>query len=61
MIHCKMEESNIILEFVDNLEATKFALGYAEIYGKATPEETNELLEEGIEIETIPWVNKSEN
>ena len=31
------------------------------IYGKATPEETAELLEEGIEIETIPWVNKSEN
>ena len=31
------------------------------IYGKATPEETNELLEEGIEIATIPWVNKSEN
>ena len=38
MIHCKMEESNIILEFVDNLEATKFALGYAEIYGKTEPE-----------------------
>ena len=31
------------------------------IYGKATPEETSELLEEGIEIATIPWVNKSEN
>ena len=31
------------------------------IYGKATPEETNELLEEGIEIATIPWANKSEN
>ena len=31
------------------------------IYGKATPEETNELLEEGIEIATIPWVDKSEN
>ena len=31
------------------------------IYGKATPEETEELLEEGIEIATIPWVNKSEN
>ena len=38
MIHCKMEESNIILEFVNNFEATKFALGYAEIYGKANPE-----------------------
>ena len=31
------------------------------IYGKATPEETSELLEEGIEVATIPWVNKSEN
>ena len=31
------------------------------IYGKATPEETNELLEEGIEVSTIPWVDKSEN
>ena len=31
------------------------------IYGKATPEETSELLEEGIEGTTIPWVNKSEN
>ena len=31
------------------------------IYGKATPEETSELLEEGIEVSTIPWVNKSEN
>ena len=31
------------------------------IYGRATPEETNELLEEGIEIATIPWVDKLEN
>ena len=31
------------------------------IYGKATLEETAELLEEGIEVATIPWVNKSEN
>ena len=31
------------------------------IYGKATPEETTELLEEGIEVGTIPWVNKHEN
>tara|TARA_Y100000588_G_C13758366_1_gene712876 strand:- start:219 stop:635 length:417 start_codon:yes stop_codon:yes gene_type:complete len=31
------------------------------IYGKATPEETEELLEEGIEVNTIPWANKSEN
>ena len=31
------------------------------IYGKATPEETTELIEEGIEVATIPWVDKSEN
>ena len=31
------------------------------IYGKATPEETSELLEEGIEVATIPWVDESEN
>ena len=31
------------------------------IYGKATHEETSELLEEGIEVETIPWVDNSEN
>ena len=31
------------------------------IYGKATPEETTELLDEGIEVATIPWVDKSEN
>ena len=31
------------------------------IYGKATSEETSELLEEGIEVATIPWIDKSEN
>ena len=31
------------------------------IYGKATPEETSELLEEGIEVATIPWIDKSDN
>ena len=31
------------------------------IYGRATPEETVELLEEGIDVATIPWLNKSEN
>ena len=31
------------------------------IYGKATIEETSELLEEGIEVTSIPWINKSEN
>ena len=31
------------------------------IYGKATPEETSDLIEEGIEVVTIPWINKQEN
>ena len=31
------------------------------IYGKATPEETNDLIEEGIDIATIPWIDKLEN
>ena len=31
------------------------------IYGRATPEETAELLEEGIDVATIPWTNETEN
>ena len=31
------------------------------IYGKATSEETSELIEEGIEVTTIPWIDESEN
>ena len=31
------------------------------IYGKATPEEAAELVEEGIDIATVPWINKSQN
>tara|TARA_B110000438_G_C15766700_1_gene629950 strand:+ start:782 stop:1198 length:417 start_codon:yes stop_codon:yes gene_type:complete len=31
------------------------------IYGKATSEETSELLDEGIDVANIPWVNESEN
>ena len=31
------------------------------IYGKATLEETAELIEEGIEVSNIPWVDKFEN
>ena len=31
------------------------------IYGRATPEETAELLDEGIDVATIPWANKTEN
>tara|TARA_B110000263_G_scaffold244966_1_gene253802 strand:+ start:348 stop:764 length:417 start_codon:yes stop_codon:yes gene_type:complete len=31
------------------------------IYGKATEKDTKELIEEGIEVSTIPWINKTEN
>ena len=31
------------------------------IYGKATKEETEELLDEGIEVSTVPWVKDTEN
>ena len=31
------------------------------IYGKATEEETEELREEGIELTTIPWIDKRED
>ena len=31
------------------------------IYGQATPEETSELQDEGIDVATIPWVDKSDN
>ena len=31
------------------------------IYGKATLEETSDLIEEGIEVVTIPWEDKTEN
>ena len=38
MIHCKIVDSNVVLEVVNKFEATKFALGYAEIYAKSNPE-----------------------
>ena len=31
------------------------------IYGKTTPEEASELIAEGIDVISIPWVNKSQN
>ena len=31
------------------------------IYGKASNDEAKELSEEGIEIETLPWINDNEN
>ena len=38
MIHCEVIKHHVVLEFTDKLEATKFALGYTEIYAKAKPE-----------------------
>jgi hypothetical protein len=38
MIHCDVVKHHVVLEFIDKLEATKFALGYTEIYAKADPE-----------------------
>ena len=32
LTRCKVRQSNIILEFIDKFNATKFALGYTEIY-----------------------------
>jgi len=31
------------------------------IYGKASPKETSELIEEGIDVVTVPWADNSEN
>ena len=31
------------------------------VYGRATSEETSELIDEGIDVVTIPWIDKSEN
>ena len=31
------------------------------IYGTTTPEEAEELSEEGIELTTIPWIEKKDN
>jgi hypothetical protein len=42
-------------------EARKIHLGEAEardIYGEATPEQVEQLLEEGIEVRPVPWVPK---
>ena len=38
MIHCDVVKLNVVLEFIDKFNATKFALGYTEIYhGKGKP------------------------
>ena len=37
-IHCEVVKEHIQLEFKNKFDATKFALGYTEIYAKAKPE-----------------------
>ena len=37
-ITCEVVKEHIQLEFKNKFDATKFALGYAEIYGKTEPE-----------------------
>ncbi len=42
-------------------EARKIHYGEAEsrgIYGEASPEEAQELIEEGVEIAAVPWVKR---
>ena len=56
--NCKNVGENFIREARSIHYEKKTSQG---IYGKATPEETSELLEEGIEVATIPWVDKLEN
>jgi hypothetical protein len=55
--HCE----NVGSRFAD--EARRIQKGEAEqrgIYGEATPADTEKLLEEGIEVATIPWVPSSD-
>ena len=56
--HCKNVGENFSREARSIHYEKKTSQG---IYGKATPEETSELIEEGIEVVTIPWIDKSEN
>jgi hypothetical protein len=53
---------NVGTQFAE--EARKIHFGEAEtrgIYGHATTEENNELREEGVEINEIPWLPKTDN
>ena len=56
--NCKNVGSNFSQEARSIYYDKKISKG---IYGKTTPEETAELLEEGIEVATIPWINNSEH
>ena len=56
--NCKNVGSNFAQEARSIYYNKKTSKG---IYGQATPEETAELQEEGIEVATVPWFNKSEN
>ena len=56
--NCKNVGSNLPQEARNIHYDNKTSKG---IYGKATPEETAELIEEGIDIATVPWIDKYEN
>ena len=56
--HCKNVGENFSREARSIHYENKTSQG---IYGRATPEETSELIEEGIEVLTIPCVEKLEN
>ena len=56
--HCKNVGENFSREARSIHYEKKTSQG---IYGMATSEETSELIEEGIEIVTVPWIDKSEN
>ena len=48
-------------KFSNNICTKLNILKSKRVNGKATPEETNELLEEGLDVATIPCLNKLEN
>ena len=56
--NCKYVGNNFVQEARSIHYDKKTSKG---IYGKATPEETAELEEEGIEVATIPWIDKPDS
>ena len=56
--NCKNVGDNFAQEARNIYYDKKTSMG---IYGKASPEETSELQDEGIEVNSIPWVDNTEN
>ncbi len=56
--NCKNVGDNFAQEERNIYYDKKTSMG---IYGKASPEETSELQDEGIEVNSIPWVDNTEN